>query len=288
MTDDISVNVQQSSFASIIEETPHRDQSVTDVKCHDRFPGKSWQQACVHGQYGSRQQDPAVVATHVQQVDDPATSCCDHETDDRNGNAVDVSTQTGTVNDDACGRCRRDGDHARSDVQHGDGKETGGEGIQVQEEKLQGKCGELRTDLGMQHGSFSPEGQRPSLSSLSDECRDLELKCGSEVKCISPGSELLLRTDANSVHLQERGTQFHASVSSVPKTAGVWEPVQVLPVDRGHEGPGIQKNVSPTCYFGEVTKAQEHKEHVQQAIRNRLFELRNRRTSGSSVTSSSP
>ena len=278
------MNVQQSSFASSIEETPHRDQPVNDVKCHDRLSGEPWQQACVHSQCGSRQQDPAVVATPVQQVDDSTTPCCDHEVVDRNGHAFDVSPQTGTVNDDACGRCRRDGSHAGSDVQHGDREETVGEGTQVQEAKLQGKCGELRADLRMQHSSFSPEGQRSSLPSLSAKCGDLELQCGSEFNGLSSGSELFLRTDPNSVHLQEGGTQLHASVPQVPKTAGVWEPMRVLQVDRGHEGPRIRKDVSPTCYFGEVAKAQEHKEHVKQALRNRLLKLRNRRTNGSTVT----
>ena len=228
-SDNFTVNVQQSSFASSIEETPHRDQPVNDVKCHDRCSGNPWQQACVHSQYGSRQQDPAVVATPVQQVDDSTAPCCDHEVDDRNGHAFDVSPQTSTVNDDACGRCRRDGSHAGSDVQHGDREETGGEGTQIQEAKLQGKCGELRADLRMQHSSLPPEGQRSSLPSISTKCRDLELQCGSEANGLSSGSELFLRTDANSVHLQEGRTQLHASVSPVPKTAGVWEPMRVLP-----------------------------------------------------------
>ena len=49
--ENFTVNVQQSSFASSIEETPHRDQPVNDVKCHDRCSGNPWQQACVHSQY---------------------------------------------------------------------------------------------------------------------------------------------------------------------------------------------------------------------------------------------
>ena len=101
----------EARTASSVAETPNVP--VTDPPSsqfeHGRDVRIPWKQESLHQPSGSEAPICAQVVSHDQQAPDSASCGNGAQSADQPLNAVDVNSQAGTGNDDACGRDRRDG-----------------------------------------------------------------------------------------------------------------------------------------------------------------------------------
>ena len=192
-----------------------------------------------------------------------------------------LQREPSTVNDDACGRDRRNRSDAGPDEQPRQGEEEDGKGSEDPSNVIQGVSGQLRADLRVQHNASDSEIHELQTPGITNGSKCLQFSEGSISGSEPPTKELFLRSDSNSVYLQKRGSELHEKFSQVPQATGVWEPVRVLSMDGRHKGRRVRENVQAPCFFGDVSKAKEHQEEVQSAIQKRIFKFRNRRSPSS-------
>eukprot|EP00435_Cladocopium_sp_Y103_P008670 s753_g2.t1 len=268
----------QWQSVSSIAETPV-SQSDPCVINHGGSSAVQVQQASVHS-CGIRAEAHQHLGSFCQQAQDSGSSGYYGSSHDRVGHTVDEHVGSSTGDDDESCRYGRGRYPPGHDEQSGAGETSAGEGAakssegtavhssiegssQLQEDEF---GGQLLRGLRGESGHFHvPSKPRSSNCELKSKCEKPEES--------QDGESMLLRTQANSLHMSQTGSQLHETIPQVPEGAQLQRSMSLFPMDSRDQRRGVREDV---CYLAGVTEASKHHHEVKAALRRRIFLIRAR------------